>query len=595
MDNTGFAIGEFMDACGSCDVDETGIRDEDDPTCVYVIYDDVSGDAVAATDADPLEPKSFDDATTGPMAPRWWESMRDEIVALVKNRTWTYVSRNDPRLKGRPPTKSRWVYKVKLRRDGTVERLKSRFVVCGYSQRQGLDYDRAFSATMRASSFRTLLAVAAGKKLRLVHFDVSNAFTQADLDDVDLFVEPAKGFEEWEIINGKRVSKLLHLRRALYGSKQASRLWQETLCEFLLSRGFTRSSADPCVYRLSRGNEEILVGVYVDDIVAAYRGDKLFKEFSTEFQKRFTSRFEGDLHWFLGIGIDQNDDFSVSASHESSIAKLCEKYIPHNAVTRECPPTDLFSKLDKAQSDVERAKVDLFPYASIVGALLYIAVMTRPDIAFHTSVLAKFLSDPSEDCCKAATQLLQYLWSTKDRKMVFNGSCTVPQGLSKHAVDIKKNHGFVAYSDSSWGNKYPYPMFGYGIYLFGGLISFGSKQLKTVAFSSCEAEYAAAAYCCKEIEFVRNLCFDMGVVLYGRLVLAVDNTAVIDVAHDVGVSARTKHFDRAIHYLRDLTQLRRVLPHYVSTDMQRADGYTKSLDKSKYFAWLRTIFPVAST
>ena len=179
--------------------------------------------------------------------------------------------------------------------------------------------------------------------------------------------------------------------------------------------------------------------------------------------------------------------------------------------------------------------------------------------------------------------------------MVFNGSCTVPQGLSKHAVDIKKNHGFVAYSDSSWGNKYPYPMFGFGIYLFGGLISFGSKQLKTVAFSSCEAEYAAAAYCCKEIEFVRNLCFDMGVVLYGRLVLAVDNTAVIDVAHDVGVSARTKHFDRAIHYLRDLTQLRRVLPHYVSTDMQRADGYTKSLDKSKYFAWLRTIFPVAST
>ena len=198
--------------------------------------------------------------------------------------------------------------------------------------------------------------------------------------------------------------------------------------------------------------------------------------------------------------------------------------------------------------------MDLFPYASIVGALLYIAVMTRPDIAFHTSVLAKFLSDPSEDCCKAATQLLQYLWSTKDRKMVFNGSCTVPPGLSKHAVDIKKNHGFVAYSDSSWGNKYPYPMFGFGIYLFGGLISFGSKQLKTVAFSSCEAEYAAAAYCCKEIEFVRNLCFDMGVVLYGRLVLAVDNTAVIDVAHDVGVSARTKHFDRAIHYLREVQQ-----------------------------------------
>ena len=68
-----------------------------------------------------------------------------------------------------------------------------------------------------------------------------------------------------------------------------------------------------------------------------------------------------------------------------------------------------------------------------------------------------------------------------------------------------RNHGFVCYSDSSWGNKYPYPMFGYGVYLFGGLISFASKQLKTVAFSSCEAEYAAASYCCKEIEFVDYL------------------------------------------------------------------------------------------
>ena len=132
-------------------------------------------------------------------------------------------------------------------------------------------------------------------------------------------------------------------------------------------------------------------------------------------------------------------------------------------------------------------------------------------------------------------------------------------------------------------------MFGHGIYLYGGLISFASKQLKTVAFSSCEAEYAAASYCCKEIEFVRNLCADLGVVLQGRLVLALDNTACIDIAHDVGVSGRTKHFDRAIHFLRDLTQLRRILPVYVNTSQQRGDGYTKGLDKSKFHSWLSNL------
>ena len=128
-------------------------------------------------------------------------------------------------------------------------------------------------------------------------------------------------------------------------------------------------------------------------------------------------------------------------------------------------------------------------------------------------------------------------------------------------------------------------MFGYGVYLYGSLITYASKQLKTVAFSSCEAEYAAASFCCKEIEFIRNLCYDMGVELYGRLVLAVDNTAAIIVAHDVGVSGRTKHFDRAIHYLRDLTQLRRILPFHVNTNQQRADGYTKTLDKSNFLRW----------
>ena len=88
---------------------------------------------------------------------------------------------------------------------------------------------------------------------------------------------------------------------------------------------------------------------------------------------------------------------------------------------------------------------------------------------------------------------------------------------------------------------------------------------------------------------MRHVCADMGVVLNGRLVLAVDNTACMDIACDVGVSGRTKHFDRAIHYMRDLTQYKRILPAYVRTDLQRADGFTKALDKSKFNAWVPNV------
>ena len=63
--------------------------------------------------------------------------------------------------------------------------------------------------------------------------------------------------------------------------------------------------------------------------------------------------------------------------------------------------------------------------------------------------------------------------------------------LKSHVSSIRSNGGFIAYSDASWGPGVDYPMYGYVIYLFGGVVSYTSKQLKVVCFSSCEAEYAA--------------------------------------------------------------------------------------------------------
>ena len=79
---------------------------------------------------------------------------------------------------------------IKVKRDGTIDRFKSRFVVCGYSQIQGVDYTQSFSATLRATSMRTLLALAAGESLSLEHFDVTSAFTQSDIDCDIYVVEP---------------------------------------------------------------------------------------------------------------------------------------------------------------------------------------------------------------------------------------------------------------------------------------------------------------------------------------------------------------------------------------------------------------------
>ena len=86
-------------------------------------------------------------ATSSHDSDKWWDSMRKEIADLLKSDTWTVVSRSTlPR--GRKPTKSRWVYTIKYHRDGTIERRKSRFVVCGYSQVKGKDFDFSPEASL---------------------------------------------------------------------------------------------------------------------------------------------------------------------------------------------------------------------------------------------------------------------------------------------------------------------------------------------------------------------------------------------------------------------------------------------------------------
>ena len=268
---------------------------------------------------------------------------------------------------------------------------------------------------------------------------------------VDIWVEPPRGFDKQRDEHG---SFVLKLKKTLYGTKQASRLWQATLTEFLVKElGFVQSKADPCLYRLNKDGSTILIGVYVDDIICAHDG-KLFEWFKSKFLKRFRAKHIGPLEWFLGVAIDQKDDYSISMHQERYIEAMVQKYIPHhqhNCIERSFPDPKMFADLTKAQDDKERATVSKLQYMSIVGALLHASGMTRPDIAVYVSILAKFSSDPSQKCYDAAVMLLLYLHCTKDKRIVFNGSTKAPSDDAFNDLEeiIEKNHGFVAYSDSS--------------------------------------------------------------------------------------------------------------------------------------------------
>ena len=570
------------------------------PAYINVILDDVVNKSYSIkldeVSSDVPIPQNYEDAVASHLKLRWIAAMEKEISDLIKHDTWELIS-IDEVPKGRNIVKSRFVYTIKHNRDGTIERFKARFVACGYSQVKGIDFTSTFSATLRSTSFRLLMAIAAGKKLTVDHYDVTSAFTQSNID-AEIYVQAPPG--NFTPKDSKGNPKVLKLKKALYGTKQASKLWQDTLVNHLTSvMGFKRLHYDPCLFIKRDASHVMICGVYVDDVVLAHNSPELLKWFTAKFTDTskggFNAKHLGKLKWFLGMAVDQHADGSITINQTQYIDKVLKRYIPsHNsssiAQSMPCEP-ESFQRLTKSRSPEEREQASKLPYLELVGSLLYLSTMTRPDISYHMSVLCSFMQDPSVDCYNAAINLLLYVGRTRHYHLRYSGSTSAPEGLSP-AEEIGSNSGFVAYSDSSWHkpDELGYNMFGYSVFLFGGLVAFAAKRLKVVAHSSAEAEYAASSYASKEIAFVRNVCCELDLdLLHGPVCLAVDNKAAITIAENRGVTGRTKHFSDAIHYVRHMIDHLIIKVRYVSTNHQLADGFTKPLDKYKFRAWCERI------
>jgi hypothetical protein len=156
------------------------------------------------------EPHSYREASSNPL---WQAAMTEELDALSRTRTWDLVDL--------PPEKSvvgcKWVFKIKTRSDGSIERYKARLVAKGFTQEYGIDYEETFAPVARLSSVRTLLAVAASRQWKLFQMDVKNAFLNGDLSE-EVYMQPPPGLSH-------PPDKVCRLRRALYGLKQAPRAW----------------------------------------------------------------------------------------------------------------------------------------------------------------------------------------------------------------------------------------------------------------------------------------------------------------------------------------------------------------------------------
>jgi histone deacetylase 1/2 len=185
--------------------------------------------------------------------------MDAEYNALIDNKTWHLV----PPKRGINVIDCKWVYKVKRKSDGSLDRYKARLVAKGFRQRYGIDYEDTFSPVVKPATIRTILSVVVSRGWSLRQLDVQNAFLHGYLEE-DVYMKQPPGYED-----KSKSEYICKLDKALYGLKQAPRVWHSRLSSKLCQLGFKASKADTSLFYYNKGSVTIYVLIYVDDIIVA--------------------------------------------------------------------------------------------------------------------------------------------------------------------------------------------------------------------------------------------------------------------------------------------------------------------------------------
>ena len=504
------------------------------------------------------------------------EALEEEIRGkFLDNKAWDVV----PRPVDRNVVKSKWVLRFFQRQDGSIERVKARLVACGYSQTEGQDYTEVFAATLSAGNFRIFCAIIAALDWNTDQLDAVKAFTQSDVD-AEIFVEMPEGFA----VEGQ----VLKLNKALEGIKQGAHLWFKRNSSALTSVGFVASLTEPNLYIHSE--LPIMVAVFVDDVIVGY--DKAASEAYLRVKDRYAQLINiGDnelreVHKFIGVEIARDrDKKTLTLTQKGFITELATRY-QGQAIESHLPTGPLrksveeFEKLVPEDSD-DNNKVSATTYMQMIGSILWVANMTRPDIAYYASRLAMYCKSPTKHHEYFALCVIGYLIKTKDMGITFGGKIRKPMGVDETPEECMQSLGLHTYHDSSWGKEVQ-PFGGYVVMLNGGAVLYAARKLRIVPDSTAEAETAIASQAAKDTVATRMILEDMRIEICGPTPMLGDCRATRDIIVKPGSAQRTRYFERAALLVKRLYMQHVVAPIVIRTDDMAADVFTKALPRDKF-------------
>ncbi|XRB23402.1 retrovirus-related Pol polyprotein [Pseudoscourfieldia marina] len=332
--------------------------------------------------------------------------------------------------------------------------------------------------------------------------DVETAYLYALVQEL-IYMRPPKG-------TNYGPNKICRLLKSLYGLKQAGRNWYLDLKDYLVELGFKPGEVDIGMYSAAVGTEnEIWILVYVDDIIFASKNEQTKDILAGHLRKKYRITEPAQLTWALGMKISFARD-GIILTQDLYMSKILERFGFTSAAKSATTPLAHGTTLTRADEEDAEAR---HLAQQFVGAILYAAVISRPDLSSTVRVMSHVMSKPPSNFEACKKHVLRYLSGTINRGIKYNTNSNVPLKL-------------IGYRDASWGDNHENrrSTSGYIFFLNGGPISWASYLQTTVALSTVESEVMALTEAIKEAIYIRRLLESLGAAQEGPTIIYTDST-----------------------------------------------------------------------
>lgn len=502
--------------------------------------------AMAMTTAD-SEPKSYEEAVNGKDGAYWKAAIMEELEAHATNGTWEVVAKQP----GTREISAKWVFKIKDDDGPTGRRFKGRLVARGFSQQPETDYNEIFAPVVRMDSVRLLFSLCSQFGLKYRQFDIASAFLNSAIDS-ELFLKPPEGLDIKEGFTCK-------LRKSLYGLKQAPRCWNNMFKDLLKTVDMYPTYSDPCVY-VSKGERPVYLALYVDDGLVFAKDESDISKVLDHLKQKLKVKII-DSSCFLGVQIEKSNDGSIFLHQSRYVARVLARYKFEEGKGKPNPIEPGHALTD--QSTLKQPVVAGFPYAEAIGSLQHCARATRPDISYPLSVLSKYMSCPRQAHVNGLKRVLRYMVSTPTHGLLYTRV---------------NNPRLACYTDADWaGDKEDRKSIS-GLFtsIAGGPVTYRSRQQKSVAGSTTEAEYVAASFGARDVVWLDRFIRELNYHFVSKPILYIDNQSALKLIKNPEFHDRSKHIDIPYHIVRERYQEGLFDLEYVPSKQQLADIFTKA-------------------